>query len=174
MPILDIQEELARIMGTVKEAPPEVLKDPQLAEAFKRVAAEEMKRVVTTPEKLLRRDRKKALKQRVVEELSADFPERQKEIEALLEELEKETMRRMLVTERQRIDGRRFDEIRPITIEVGVLPRTHGSAMFRRGETQVLAVVTWVPPPMNKRLRRLPAKPSNLSCSITTFPLLGG
>jgi len=47
-----------------------------------------------------------------------------------------------MVEEHRRIDGRRFDEIRPITIEVGLLPRTHGSAMFRRGETQVLAVVT--------------------------------
>ena len=48
----------------------------------------------------------------------------------------------MMVEEHRRIDGRRFDEIRPITIEVGLLPRTHGSAMFRRGETQVLAAVT--------------------------------
>lgn len=142
LPILDIQDELSRMLGTVKEAPPEAAKDPLLVEALKRSAADGMRQVVTTPEKLLRRDLKKALKQRVIEELSSEFPERQKEIEGLLEDLEKETVRRMMVEEGRRIDGRRFDEIRPITIEVGMLPRTHGSAMFRRGETQVLAVVT--------------------------------
>jgi polyribonucleotide nucleotidyltransferase len=77
-----------------------------------------------------------------VEELSVEFPERGKEILGVLEDLEKELVRRMMVKESRRIDGRRFDEVRPITIEVGILPRTHGSAMFRRGETQVLAVVT--------------------------------
>lgn len=142
LPILDMQEELRRMVGTVKEAPPEVARDPVLLEAVNKTATEEMRRVVTTPEKLRRRDLKKALKLRVLEELSGEFPERGKEIEGRLEELEKETVRRLMVEENRRIDGRRFDEIRPITIEVGLLPRTHGSAMFRRGETQVLAVVT--------------------------------
>jgi polyribonucleotide nucleotidyltransferase len=142
LPILDIQEELGKMVGVAKEAPPETVKDPLLSKAVKRIAADEMRLIITTPEKLRRRDRKKALKQRMVEELSVEFRERQKEIEALLEDLEKELVRRMMVAESRRIDGRRFDEIRPITIEVGLLPRTHGSAMFRRGETQVLAVVT--------------------------------
>ncbi len=142
LPILDAQEELRKMIGAVKDAPPEIIEYAGLIEALKKTAAEEMRQVVTTPEKLLRRDRKKALKQRVAEELSVEFPEQGKEIKGLLEDLEKETVRRLMVEENRRIDGRRFDEIRPITIEVGILPRTHGSAMFRRGETQVLAVVT--------------------------------
>jgi polyribonucleotide nucleotidyltransferase len=142
LPILDIQEELSKIVGTVKEAPPEVIKDPLLIEAVKTTAADEMRQVITTPEKLRRQDRKKALKRRVIEELSVEFPEREKEIAGVLENLEKEMVRRMMVAEGRRIDGRSFDEIRPIAIEVGFLPRTHGSAMFRRGETQVFAVVT--------------------------------
>ncbi len=142
LPILDAQDELRKMVGAVKEAPPEILNDTLLIEAVKKTAADGMRQVVTTPEKLLRRDLKKALKQRVHEELSAEFPERVKEIDGVLEDLEKEIVRRMMVEEGRRIDGRRFDEIRPITIEVGILPRTHGSAMFRRGETQVLAVVT--------------------------------
>ena len=142
LPILDAQEALRKMVGTVKEAPPEILNDTLLIEAVKKTAADGMRQVVTTPEKLLRRDLKKALKQRVHEELSAAFPERVKEINGVLEDLEKDIVRRMMVEENRRIDGRRFDEIRPITIEVGLLPRTHGSAMFRRGETQVLAVVT--------------------------------
>jgi len=142
LPILDAQDELRRLIGTIKEAPPEVVKDPLLIAAVKKTAADEMRQVAATPEKLRRRDLKKALKLRVIEELSSEFPERGKEIEGALEDLEKETVRGMMVMEQRRIDGRRFDEIRPITIEVGILPRTHGSAMFRRGETQVLAVVT--------------------------------
>ena len=142
LPILDAQEELRKMMGVVKDAPPEIVDDPLLIEAVKKTATDEMRLVNTTPEKSLRRERKRSLKQRVVEELSVEFPERGKEILGVLEDLEKELVRRMMVKEGRRIDGRRFDEVRPITIEVGILPRTHGSAMFRRGETQVLAVVT--------------------------------
>jgi polyribonucleotide nucleotidyltransferase len=142
LPILDIQEELRRLVGAVKEFPPDPAKDLQLIEAVRGSAGEEMRTVITTAEKLRRRDRKKALKRRVLEELTVEFPGREKEVEAALEDLEKEMVRRMMVEEGQRIDGRGFDEIRPITIEVGMLPRTHGSAMFRRGETQVFAVVT--------------------------------
>jgi len=141
-PILDIQEELRRLVGAAKEFPPDPAKDPQLIEAARGTAGEEMRTVITTPEKLHRRDRKKALKRRVLEEFAVEFPGREKEVEAALEDLEKEMVRRMMVEEGRRIDGRLFDEIRPITIEVGMLPRTHGSAMFRRGETQVFAVVT--------------------------------
>jgi polyribonucleotide nucleotidyltransferase len=142
LPILDAQEELRKMMGVVKDAPPEVVDDPLLIEAVKKTATDEMRLVTTTPAKSLRSERKRSLKKRVVEELSVAFPDRGKEILGVLEDLEKELVRRMMVEESRRIDGRRFDEIRPITIELGVLPRTHGSAMFRRGETQVLAAVT--------------------------------
>ena len=74
--------------------------------------------------------------------MPADYEGREKEIEAALDELEKKVVRTMMVEQRRRIDGRAFDEIRPISIEVGKLPRTHGSALFTRGETQVIAVVT--------------------------------
>jgi polyribonucleotide nucleotidyltransferase len=142
LPILDAQEELRKMMGVVKDAPPEIVKDPVLIEAVKKAATDEMRLVITTPEKSSRRERKRSLKKGVKESLSVEFPERENEIEGVLEDLEKEMVRRMMVAENRRIDGRRFDEIRPITIEVGFLPRTHGSAMFRRGETQVFAVVT--------------------------------
>lgn len=142
LPILDAQEELQRRVAPVKEAPPEVVRDDSLVEAVRAAAAAEMREVMTTPEKHPRRDRKKALKERVKAELSDDDPARTKQIEDILEDIEKEVVRRMMVEEGRRIDGRKFDEIRPINIRVGVLPRTHGSAVFTRGETQVLAVVT--------------------------------
>ncbi len=142
LPILDAQEELRRLAGTAKQEIPETVPDPALVEAIRIAAAGPMREVMTTPDKLLRRDRKRELKKKVVQELSTTYPDREKEMEGILEDLEKETVRRMLVRDSRRIDGRRFDEVRPISIQVGLLPRTHGSALFRRGETQVLAVVT--------------------------------
>lgn len=142
LPILDIQDELQKMLGVVKEPPPEVVKDAALIEAVRRAAADGMNQVISTPEKLLRQSRKKSLKDRILAEMEEVFPDRSAEVTAALEDLEKDMVRQMMLRDGKRIDGRRFDEIRPITIEVGVLPRTHGSAMFRRGETQVLAVVT--------------------------------
>jgi len=146
IPILDAQDKLQSLVhgpDYVKTFDSPVGKDPDLVEAVRKIAADEMREVMTTPEKLLRRDRKKALKQRVVQELTAaDFAERGKEIEEALEDLEKRVVRSLMVETGKRIDGRQFHEIRPISIEVGVLPRTHGSAVFQRGETQALAVTT--------------------------------
>jgi len=71
-----------------------------------------------------------------------DFAEHAKEISEILRSIEKRTMRRQILDRGERADGRGLDEIRPISSEVGVLPRTHGSALFTRGQTQALAVVT--------------------------------
>ena len=142
VPIIDAQDELQKMVGTPKEAPPEVVIDQVLVDRVTGMALSEMQEAMTIPEKHARRDRRKALKIRVREELASEYEGREKEIDAVLEDLEKQVVRRMMVEQRKRIDGRAFDQIRPITIEVGTLPRTHGSALFTRGETQVLAVVT--------------------------------
>lgn len=142
VPIIDAQDELQRMVGNSKEAPPEVVIDEALVDRVTGLALAEMQEVMTVAEKFPRRDRRKALKVRVREELATEYEGRQKEIDAILEDIEKQVVRKMMVEQRKRIDGRAFDEIRPITIEVGTLPRTHGSALFTRGETQVLAVVT--------------------------------
>jgi polyribonucleotide nucleotidyltransferase len=142
VPIVEAQDKLRRMAGTEKMLPPEELKDPRLTEAVERLASAGMTEAMTTAQKQARRDRKKELKARVLQELANEFPEKAPEIGKALEELEKKTVRQMMVEQKRRIDGRRFDEIRPISVEVGVLPRTHGSAIFKRGETQALAVVT--------------------------------
>lgn len=141
-PILDAQEQLRQMIGKAKEAPPEVVKDEALIAAVEQVAAQEMRDIMTTPDKLVRRSRKKDLKTRVKEQMEENYPDRRKEVEEALEDLEKKLVRRMMVEEGRRIDGRRFDEIRPISVETGILPRTHGSAIFNRGETQAMAIVT--------------------------------
>jgi polyribonucleotide nucleotidyltransferase len=142
VPIIDAQDELQRMVGNSKEAPPEVVTDQALVDRVTGLALAEMQEVMTVAEKHPRRDRRKALKIRVREELAKEYEGREKEIDAILEDIEKQVVRKMMVEQRKRIDGRGFEEIRPITIEVGTLPRTHGSALFTRGETQVLAVVT--------------------------------
>jgi len=142
LPILDAQEELRSMLGAPKELPPEVPVDESLVEAVRGAAFEDMRQVMRISGKLDRKVAKKQLKARVLEELGERFPDREAEAEEILHDLEKEAVRRAMVEERKRIDGRRFDEIRPLDMEVGLLPRTHGSALFRRGETQALAVAT--------------------------------
>jgi len=142
LPILDAQDELRRLVGKPKDEVTAPVVDAALEETVRRLAADEMVQVMTIADKLERKNAKKALKQRVLEAVAQQFPEQIKDAEHVLETLEKETVRGLMVREKRRIDGRAFDEIRPLSIEVGPLPRTHGSALFRRGETQVLAVTT--------------------------------
>jgi polyribonucleotide nucleotidyltransferase len=74
--------------------------------------------------------------------LGEDYADRRDEVYAIFDDLQKTVCRNLILKEGRRIDNRRFDEIRPITCEVGLLPRPHGSALFTRGETQVLGVLT--------------------------------
>jgi polyribonucleotide nucleotidyltransferase len=78
---------------------------------------------------------------RLVDE-DEEFADHEKDVGEILRSIEKRTMRRQILEKGERADGRGLDDIRPITSEVGVLPRTHGSALFTRGQTQALAVVT--------------------------------
>ena len=142
VPVVDAQDELQKLVANTKEVPPEVVIDHALVDRVSELAAAGMQEVMTVAEKHARRDRKKELKARVKEELASEYEGREKEIAAALDDLEKKVVRTMMVEQRRRIDGRAFDEIRPISIEVGKLPRTHGSALFTRGETQVIAVIT--------------------------------
>ncbi|MBV8516296.1 MAG: polyribonucleotide nucleotidyltransferase [Acidobacteria bacterium] len=84
----------------------------------------------------------KAVKQQIVGSVPAEEPERLAAVTAAFGEMEVQIFRNLMLQENMRVDGRRFDEIRPISIDLGVLPRTHGSAIFTRGETQALVTVT--------------------------------
>lgn len=78
----------------------------------------------------------------LVEQFIEQFPEQESDIRALLESIEKQLVRKMITNRGMRIDGRALDEVRPITVEVGLLPRAHGSGLFTRGQTQILSSVT--------------------------------
>ena len=140
--IVEIQERLITSCGKPKrkvEPPP---KNPELADAVTNLAFEKIKEANRSPDKTEREDKLDELLDSVTLELLEKFPESENQIKAILQELEKRDMRKMILTEGKRVDGRNVDQIRPISCEVGVLPRTHGSAIFTRGQTQCLAVAT--------------------------------
>jgi polyribonucleotide nucleotidyltransferase len=141
-PLIDLQTKLRETHGVPKRefTPPE--KDPNLVAQLESETSERMKEAVTIPEKILRQKTIRNLKADIFEKLGDDYLDRKEEVYAILKDLQKQTSRDLIVKEGRRIDNRRFDEIRPITCEVGILPRPHGSALFTRGETQVLGVLT--------------------------------
>ena len=141
--LIDVQIELRELCGKPKmevvenEIPEELIND------VKALAYDEYKELVATVLAKEERSKKnKELNQKVQEELAEKYPEQEKVIGEILHDLEKELMRERILTEGKRLDGRTTTEIRPITCEVGVLPRTHGSALFTRGETQSLMTLT--------------------------------
>jgi len=101
-----------------------------------------MRAALLIPEKIRRYSAAREAKAAVFETLGPDYAERREEVAGVLDDLRRRILRDLILKEGRRVDGRRFDEIRPITCEVGTLPRTHGSALFTRGETQVLGVLT--------------------------------
>ncbi len=141
-PLIDMQETLKAECGVEKRdfVPPE--KDPDLVSLVEEKATAGLKEAIVIPEKMARHKTIRQAKRDVVDALGEEYAERTGEIKAILDDLQKRISRELILKEGRRIDGRAFDEIRPITCNVGVLPRPHGSALFTRGETQVLGVLT--------------------------------
>ncbi|BCG62973.1 MAG: polyribonucleotide nucleotidyltransferase [Methyloprofundus sp.] len=103
---------------------------------------ESIKSAYQIAEKLVRQDKLSEIRAAVVEQLTADDQYAESDIRDIIEEIEKRVVRTAILTDRRRIDGRDLDVVRPIAVRTGVLPRTHGSALFTRGETQALVVAT--------------------------------
>src|SRR5574341_1799863 len=106
------------------------------------IAKTEVEHSNRIPEKSARQEALDKLKANVLEALKEKYPEAGGKIVKILYRLEKDSVRKMILEENLRTDGRRPEEVRPITSEIGVLPRTHGSALFTRGQTQSLAAAT--------------------------------
>ncbi len=116
--------------------------DAALVARVRELAEKAMASAINAKDKAARAGGVKELRQSVQTQLSAEFPEKPKDIAAELDEIEYRVMRAQVLEKGERVDGRDLDTIRPITIEAGLLPRAHGSALFQRGETQALASVT--------------------------------
>ncbi len=140
-PLIELQEDLQKSCGKEKREvqPPEV--DEKLYAAIKEMAEERMSDVVSTADKLERAGKYDALKKDVIARFD-ETDERAKEISELLSSYKKQFMRDRIVNDGRRIDGRDFTQVRPISCEVNYLPRTHGSALFTRGETQAMVSAT--------------------------------
>jgi polyribonucleotide nucleotidyltransferase len=141
-PLIDLQFKLKESKGMPKRVftPPE--KDPELVAALNAQASERMRAAILIPEKISRQDALRELKAEIFEALGGDYIDRKAEVYDIFKDIQKQICRDLILKEDRRIDNRKFDEIRPITCEVGLLPRPHGSALFTRGETQVLGVLT--------------------------------
>jgi polyribonucleotide nucleotidyltransferase len=140
--LIEVQNELVSQCGKPKRTFQPAAADQGLEDAVREQVGDRMSQINTTEAK---EDRKKLLielREEVIEKLSERFPEQEAAIKAVIEEIEKTDMRRRIITDGKRVDGRRLDEIRPLSCQVSVLPRTHGSALFTRGQTQSLAVTT--------------------------------
>lgn len=141
-PLLDAQDELVRVAGKAKRGVAEKTVDRALYERVCSVAAADVATALTVAAKHDRAAAVQVAKQAAAARLAEKYPERDPEVADALEQLTGATLRQMVVAERRRVDGRGLTDIRPISCEVGMLPRTHGSALFTRGETQALAIST--------------------------------
>jgi polyribonucleotide nucleotidyltransferase len=114
----------------------------ELVAGVRELAAPRVTEALNLPEKSERAQALAALKATIQEQLATEFPDNAKDIGSVLGDIEYHTMREQVLTRGERVDGRDLDTVRPISCEVGVLPRTHGSALFTRGQTQALVSVT--------------------------------
>jgi polyribonucleotide nucleotidyltransferase len=140
--IIDLQDRMREAVGVTKWVFTPVQQPVGLAERVRSVALDGIKAACSTREKHVRYTQFKDLKKTTVATLAAEFPTQEGFIKEAYEELRYDTMREQVVYESQRVDGRDLTTVRPITIEVGFLPRTHGSTLFTRGETQAICTVT--------------------------------
>jgi len=142
-PVIDLQKKMKAESGvTPREFE---LRKPEetLYERVSALAEGKLTETFQITEKGKRRERLEEIVQLTLQELGAEDEPTQKMVKVAFEEIYRKLVRKSILEKKQRIDGRKLSEIRQISCEVGILPRTHGSALFTRGETQVLAVVTF-------------------------------
>ncbi len=140
--IIALQDEIVNEIGVEKRPVEPVEIDPNLVD---RVQSAVREKLPTTLESHSKKDRREAVGEvlkSIQEGLEEEFPEQESTIAQVFHETEKELVRGLILDKKQRIDGRSFDSVRDVTCEIAVLPRTHGSGLFTRGETQSLTVTT--------------------------------
>ena len=141
--IIQLQNELRTEVGKPKMVVSQTQVDESLKKDVYDLAYDKLKQIVySILAKEERSQKNNELSESVKTSLAEKYPEQEKVIGEILHDLEKDLMRERILKEGIRLDGRNTKQIRPITIDLGVLPRTHGSALFTRGETQSLTTVT--------------------------------
>jgi len=140
--IVKLQETLRERVGKPKRAVVRKEIDSALREQVEAALTEPMLAAMSTEGKLASYAAIKKVRKDYVEGIPEEETEKRAAIPAICEGLREKLLRKEILDNSRRLDGRAFDAVRPITCEVGVLPRTHGSAVFTRGETQALVTVT--------------------------------
>lgn len=135
------QEEFARRVGKSKVEVPEVTYSEEIRSEIEPVLIDKVKVALSNKEKLTRERALEDIKESIIKEYEERFPEQVKDVNGIFDDIIRKVVREQTLGG-IRVDGRSPDEIRPISIEIGILKRTHGSALFTRGQTQVLSVVT--------------------------------
>jgi len=141
-PVISLQEKLKESAGKPKRSFVLPEKDQDLIKKIENIAVSPIRKATLIPEKIKRYDALRAVKSDIFENLGDEYADRRAEVYDIFQDIQKNISRDLILKEGRRIDNRKFDEIRPITCETGILPRPHGSALFTRGETQVLGVLT--------------------------------
>ena len=135
-------EALALELAKEKVMPELKVIPEEIEAAVKEYAYENLLEAIRIKEKHARDAAAEAVKEEAVEHLLEQFPEQEDDLRAALDGLMKYIVRRLITVDKIRPDGREMTEVRPITCEVDILPRPHGSALFTRGQTQILSTVT--------------------------------
>jgi polyribonucleotide nucleotidyltransferase len=142
-PLIELQESIAKELGIQKRQYNDNIIKEELSSLVENKCTAALKDILTTKVKQDRQTKTRLLFEQTVKELTADEKYTPEEVEMALEKLQSVMARGMITEGKKRIDGRKLNEVRNITCEVGLLPRTHGSALFTRGETQALVVATF-------------------------------
>ncbi len=119
--------------------------DHDLFEAIQNKYTEQVKFALDTDDKNVREERLQPIKDAIHAEFDEQYPDKAAMIDECIYKLQKFIVRRWLLDEQKRVDGRGMDEMRPLAAEVGLLPRVHGSGLFTRGQTQVMTITTLGP-----------------------------
>lgn len=143
--IIELINKMKSEIGKEKFSYPSNEPDEDMLNAIKEFAIEDIRLALDTDDKTVRDARLKPIYEKVHEKFAEIYPDSAAKIDECLYKTQKYVVRRWLLDERKRVDGRGMDEIRPLAAEVGLLPRVHGSGMFTRGQTQVLTIVTLGP-----------------------------
>ena len=141
-PLITMQEELQAVAGVEKREVLPVEMDEDLYNLIEKEAADAIMENLQVKDKMERKKALSAVKSDLREKLGEDYADRKGDISAIFDKLLKKISRQIVLEKGHRIDGRAYDEIREINCETGMLPRTHGSGLFTRGETQVMGVLT--------------------------------
>ncbi len=136
--IKDVQAEI----GKTKIHFEEIKVDPEMFEKVKDFAIDRIKYALDTDDKNVREERLKPIKDDIRAKFEEEYADRLFMLDECIYKLQKHVVRRWLLDEQKRVDGRGMDDIRPLNAEVGLVPRVHGSGMFTRGQTQVLTIAT--------------------------------